>query len=87
MSVHGTKRTLRPALSMSASGGKADSDQPLLTNLGLRVHGLTPDEIDPHTAPGRLKARREEGVAAGETCNPNCNPSAARLSKQCWSKA
>jgi hypothetical protein len=35
MSANGTKQILMPTMSMSAFGGKADMDQPLLTNLDL----------------------------------------------------
>ena len=40
MSANGTKPTCSMRWRMSAFGGKADSDQPLLTNLDLWVQGL-----------------------------------------------
>ena len=40
-SVYGTERTFRDCSSESAFGGKADIDQPLLTNLDLWVRALT----------------------------------------------
>ena len=40
MSAFGTKQTYSMRSRMSAFGGKADIDQPLLTNLDLRVYGL-----------------------------------------------
>ena len=36
--------------------------------------------LTPHAALGG------EAVRLGKSCNPNCNPNAARLSKQCSSK-
>ena len=38
MSAIGTKRTFLVALHMSAFGGKADTDQPFLTDLNLWIH-------------------------------------------------
>jgi len=40
MSAYGTKQTCSMRRRMSASGGKTDVDQPLLTSLDLCVHAL-----------------------------------------------
>ena len=49
---------------MSAFGGKADSDQPLLTNLDLSVHGLAP--LDNRTT--AFEPLRANGVSRLEDC-------------------
>ena len=43
---------------MSAFGGKADSDQPLLTNLDLWVHGLVQSRHLLHGRCARVSRRR-----------------------------